>query len=249
MINLVISGILFFLGVLIKYFKAYSLIVGYNTASKEEQEYMASEGIGGFVGRLLMLMAAALLIGLFLKWAGFIWGIEVGIAIFLILVFYAVIGARRFNPPPSFYSSKSMKGKIARSKANSIALVISAVVVIAVIGGIIWTAQPNEFALEKNELRISGAYGTVIPYSDIENLELSETIPSIELRTNGLGLGSIQKGHFKSKEMGDALLFMCSNSSPVIIIKQKEQKAVLINFAEPEETRMLYQQLKAKVDT
>ncbi|MDD4783890.1 MAG: DUF3784 domain-containing protein [Syntrophaceticus sp.] len=248
-ITAVISGIIFFLGVLIKHFKAYDLIAGYNTASKEEKEYMASKGLGDFVGRQIMLSAAVPLIGPFLKWAGFIWGIEISIAIFLIVIFYIVIGARRFTPPPSFYSSKSMKGKTTASKANITVLVISAVVVIAVVGGIIWTAKPNEFALEQNELRIIGVYGTDIGYSDIESLELSEAIPQLKVRSNGLGLGPIQKGHFKTEDMGDALLFMQSKSGPVIIIQREGQEMVMINFADSEKTRMLYQQLKSNVDS
>ena len=48
---------------------------------------MAEQGIENFVGRQLMIMAAAPLLGLILKQAGFLWGIEVGIFIFIILVF------------------------------------------------------------------------------------------------------------------------------------------------------------------
>lgn len=246
---LAVSGIIFLLGVVIKYFKAYYLIAGYNTASKEEQQYMADKGIGDFAGRQLMIIAAAPLVGLILERAGFIWGTAVGSVLLLVLVFYTVIAARRYASPPSFYSSGRVKGTPSNSKTAIIALVISAVIVIVVFGMIYWIAQPTDYVLGQNELRISGAYGTVIPYSDIENLELSETIPSLVKRTNGLSMGSIKKGHFKTKEKGNALLFMRSNSGPVIIIQRKEEKMVMINFAEPEETKILYQQLQVKVDT
>ncbi len=248
-IYLAISGFIFLLGVVIKYFKAYYLIAGYNTASKEEQQYMAEKGIGDFMGRQLMIIAAAPLIGLILDRAGFIWGTLVGSALLIILVFYTVIAAQRFAPPSSFYSSGKVKGRPSNNKTAIAALVISAIVVIVVFGMIFWIAQPTDFVLEENELRITGAYGTVIPYYDIEKLELSETIPRLVKRTNGLSMGSIQKGHFKTDTMSDALLFMRSNSGPVIIIQRKGQKMVMINFAEPEETKGLYQRLKAKVDT
>ena len=166
----------------------------------------------------------------------------------IILVFYTVIAANGLSHHHHFIRQVRLKRKASNSKTIIIALVISTVVFIGVFGIVFRTSQPTEFSLEQNELRISGAYGTVIDYSDIENLELSETIPQIEMRTNGLGLGSIQKGHFKTKEMGDALLFMRSRLGPVIIIQRKEQKIVMINFAKPEETRILYQQLKASVD-
>jgi len=247
-IYLAISGFIFLLGVAIKYFKAYFLIAGYNTASKEEQQYMAEQGIGDFMGRQLMIIATAPIIGLILERSGFIWGTVVGTALLIILVFYTVIAAQRFAPPPSFYSSGKVKGKPTNSKTAIAALVVSLLVVILVFGMIFWIAQPADFILGENELRITGAYGTVIPYSDIEKLELSETIPKLDKRTNGLSLGPIQKGHFRTKEMGDALLFVRSSSGPVILIQRKEQKVVMINFAEPEKTKRLYQQLKAKVD-
>lgn len=247
-IYLAISGFIFLMGIAIKYFKAYFLIAGYNTSSKEEQQYMAEKGIGDFMGQQLMIIAAAPLIGLILDRTGFIWGTEVGAGLLIILVFYTVIAAQRFAPPSSFYSSGKVKRKASNSKTIIIALVISTVVFIGVFGIVFWTSQPTEFTLEQNELKISGAYGTVIPYSDIENLELSETIPKLARRTNGLGMGSIQKGHFKTEDMGDALLFMRSRSGPVIIIQREGEKMVMINFAEPEETGMLYQQLKANVD-
>ena len=185
---LAISGFIFLLGVVIKYFKAYFLIAGYNTASKEEQQYMADQGIGDYVGRQLMIIAAAPLIGLILKRVGFLWGIEAGIFLFIILVFSSVIAARRFSPPPSFYSSGEVKGKASNNKATLIALAISTVVLIGVFGLIFWIAQPTKFILQQNELRITGAYGTVIPYSDIKNVELINTIPELERRTNGLSM-------------------------------------------------------------
>ena len=242
------EGFKFLLGVVIKYLKAYFLIAGYNTATKEEQQYMAEQGIGDFVGRQLMIMAAAPLLGLILKRAGFLWGIEVGIFIFIILVFYSVLAARRFNPPPHHYPPGEFRGKASNTRASVIALAISAVILIGIFGLIFWIAQPAEFILEQNALRITGAYGTVIPYSDIKNVELSNTIPELDKRTNGLSLGSIHKGHFAG-EMGEALLFMRSNLEPFIIIQRKESKTVIINLAEPAGTRSLYRQLERKIQS
>ncbi len=249
-INLFISGLLFFLGVLIKYFKVYDLIAGYNTSSKEEKEYMAEKGIGDYVGRQLMIMAPAPLVGYFLVKAGFKWGIEIGIALFMAILIYTLIGARRFNPPPSFYTSEAMKGKAARSnKISIIGIVISIVVTVAVFGDIIWTAQPPQYTLEDNSLKISGAYGTVIPYSNIEALELKDrdTLPS-GTRTNALGMGSIQKGHYKLEGVGKALLFLRSDSGPMIVIQRKGKEPVMINFTDAQDTEGLYGRLKAKLE-
>jgi len=249
-INLFISGLLFFLGVIIKYLKVYDLIAGYNTSSKEEKAYMANKGIGDYIGRQLMMMAPAPLVGYFLLRAGFEWGIEIGIALFMVILIYTLIGARRFNPPPSFYTSEAMKGKAARSnKISIIGIVIGIVMTVAVFGDIIWTAQPPQYTLDDNSLKISGAYGTVISYSDIKALELKDTdaLPS-GTRTNALGLGSIQKGHYKLEGVGKALLFLRSDSGPMIVMQRKEKEPVMINFSDPQDTNGLYRRLKAKLE-
>jgi len=43
-INLTVVGILLLMSVLIKFFKTYNLISGYNSASPEEQQYMVEKG-------------------------------------------------------------------------------------------------------------------------------------------------------------------------------------------------------------
>ncbi len=245
-INLLVAGLLIFFGVAIKYFKAYGLISGYNTASKEEQEYMASQGIGDFMGLQLILMAAAWLFGYFLRWAGYIWGTEIGVALLLILVFYTLIASRRFNPPPEFYKNLG-KSPSRSSRTAMIGLVVTVLVTISVGIMIFWMAQPADIALEESQLRIGGAYATTVRYADIKSLELKTEPLRIETRTNGLGLGSIQKGHFMVKDLGNARLFLRSTSGPVIVIKTREQKPLAINYSDPQDTRSLYHQLQAKI--
>lgn len=38
--------------------------------------------------------------------------------------------------------------------------------------------------------------------SDIRRVELRDSLPDIEMRTNGIGMGNIQKGHFLLKDIG-----------------------------------------------
>ena len=59
-------------------------------------------------------------------------------------------------------------------------------------------------------------------------------------------MGSIKKP-FKTKEMGNALFsFYASNSGPVIIIQRKEEM-VMINFAETRRNQNPYQQLPLRL--
>lgn len=243
-IFLLISGLLFGLGTAIKYGKAYDLISGYNTASTHEKEYMIEKGLGDFVGRHLMVTAAAPLIGLILHKCGFIWGIEVGMGLLLILVFYMAIAAQRFKPPPSD-DPKSIK----KARSQKRLLITSIIFTVLICGGvginIALTSREPQFILEANQMLISGSYGLLINYYDIDQIELKPTLPDIGIKNNGLDLGPILKGHFDVKGLGPSLLFLRSYQGPVIIIFRTGRQPVLINFTDPQKTIDLYNQLQA----
>lgn len=62
-ITLIVCAMLFVIGVLIKYFKAYDLIAGYNTAPREVKEQIDAKALGDFTGRQLMIAAFTPLLG------------------------------------------------------------------------------------------------------------------------------------------------------------------------------------------
>ncbi|WP_169824141.1 hypothetical protein [Anaerobacillus alkalidiazotrophicus] len=45
--------------------------------------------------------------------------------------------------------------------------------------------QPNEVSISDNRLYISGFYGVKWPLDEITKVELVDTIPNIQVRTNG----------------------------------------------------------------
>ncbi len=57
-------------------------------------------------------------------------------------------------------------------------------------------------------LQIHGMYGNLYRWESIEQVQLKDTLPSIQLRTNGSAIGSKLKGHFKTKELGSVKLFV-----------------------------------------
>jgi len=239
------SGLLLGLGIAIKYGKAYNLISGYNTASAEAKKYMAQKGLGDFVGRQLMITAAAPALGLILRKSGFVWGNEVGMGLLLILVFYTAIACQRFNPPPS---DDPISAKKARSQKHLIiAGMVLTVLICAGVGvHIALTAREPQFTLEPTGMLISGSYGVSINYSDIAKIELKPALPEVGIKNHGLDLGPILKGHFDVKGLGPSLLFLRSNQGPVITIHRPGRQPVLINFTDPQQTVDLYNQLQAR---
>ncbi|MDD4627114.1 MAG: DUF3784 domain-containing protein [Syntrophomonas sp.] len=237
-INLIVCALLFFIGVLIKYSKAYYLIAGYNTAAPEVKEQIDAKALGDFMGRQLMIAAVTPLLGYGLKQAGLLWGMEVGLGLFILIIIYTVIKARKFNPP-------AVKNKSAGKD-----ILITLIIIIALAAGIAWAAMPPAFNLENKQFAISGAYGVSINYNDIEELDLVTEIPPLSMRTNGLGLGPILKGHFHLEDKGKALLFLRSSSGPVLIIKrQTNPEMLMINCKNAAETRLLYNSLNKKLNS
>ncbi|WP_034259008.1 DUF3784 domain-containing protein [Altibacter lentus] len=69
MITQIFIALLFIaLGVLIKYGKAYGLIAGYNTMSKEEKAHYDIKGIATLFRNVMFTMAAILLLGVLLSY-------------------------------------------------------------------------------------------------------------------------------------------------------------------------------------
>lgn len=240
-ITLFVALLLAVLATIIKYFGGEALIAGYNTSSPAEQKYMRDRGIAAFMGNYLYLLAAIIMAGYLIKKAGFIWGIELSWALFVVVIIVMLIRSRRFNPPPSLSSPRS-------AGIKKFSLWTGAMITIAVAGLITWTALPPQYHLGDKQIIITGAYGLNINYSDIEEIVLQTEMPAVGMKNNGLNMGPILKGHFTVKEIGAARLFLRGHQGPVLIISFKDHsKPVLINFFDPEETKRLYQQLKPQL--
>ncbi|MGS0764515.1 DUF3784 domain-containing protein [Syntrophomonas curvata] len=235
-INLFICALIFFSGVLIKYFKAYDLIAGYNTAPQEIRKQIDAKALGDFIGRQLMIAAFTPLLGYGLKQAGFLWGTEAGFGLLLIIIVYTAVKARKFSPP------------LPANRAAKISILVGLIITTAVGASIAWTALPSRFNLENGQFTISGAYGISAAYSSIEEIMLVPAIPSIAMKTNGLDMGPVLKGHFQLKDKRKALLFLRSADGPVLVIKRHtEDEIIMINGKNASETRSLYENLNNRL--
>jgi len=73
-----------------------------------------------------------------------------------------------------------------------------------------------------------------------------DEIPEVTLRTNGIGLPTLAKGHFKVTDYGSSLLFILKGSTPYLYI-ELENKHIFINDKDPVKTRDWFEQLSEKV--
>lgn len=76
-------------------------------------------------------------------------------------------------------------------------------------------------------------FGKTFPLEDVVSIEAVESMPRITLRTNGLGLGSIQRGQFRLEGAKKAYLYLSKRGGPYIEIVTQDYP-VYINFKEEE---------------
>jgi hypothetical protein len=88
-------------------------------------------------------------------------------------------------------------------------------------------------------------YGDEWNYEEITSIELMDKLPEVTVRTNGVGLPTLSKGHFKVTGYGRSLLFIQKGSSPYMYIELKDKK-IFINDKDPEKTKIWYRQIIEK---
>jgi hypothetical protein len=94
-------------------------------------------------------------------------------------------------------------------------------------------------------LQVHGMYGEIYAWESIEEIELSEELPNIEMRTNGSGFGSHLKGHFRTTEYGVVKLFVNANKPPFIYL-QSNGKIAIFNLADAQKTEEAYEEILRK---
>lgn len=213
--------------------EGYWLISGFASRPKEEQEELIDNGYPQKVGSLLILTAIGMLILLPLMFTSFKYATEVQFGFMSIFLMGGNIYLTKYEVP----------------KKRKRSYIISISLLIAVIGGLstltFFSYQGYELVTKEKSFEITGMYGDEWGYEDITSIELMEKLPEVTVRTNGVGLPTLSKGHFKVKDYGSSLLFIQKESSPYIYIELKDMK-IFINDKDTEQTRLWFEQLSEK---
>lgn len=230
MFALIFIGLIFLiLGVAIGKYKCYWLISGYNTASKENKAKMDIESIGKAMAKMSYIVGGVNLIGAFLM---VFFKIPIIIFVFLTLaiIFYFVWNMQKYD-----HSSNSKAGKVI--------LVVVMVIVLAVnIPIFTLSYKSTDVEITTDYLKVNGMYKQSIHRTNITEIKLLDNMPEIKLRTNGIGLGKIQKGRFKLEGIQSCYLFLESNDGPYIQITTKVYP-IFINYKDDAKTLELFNKL------
>jgi len=100
-------------------------------------------------------------------------------------------------------------------------------------------SRDTSVTISNSGLKIKGMYGLTINYSEIQQLDTLQTLPSIQMRTNGYAFGKSLKGNFRLHNKESAKLFITKRVPPYILIRT-EKYNVYLNFKKSDKTIDLF---------
>ena len=230
------SAVLFGIGYLVRFRKAYWMISGYNTMPAAKKQKVDVEGLGKLMGNMCFALATLFFIGILLinlkqPVAGLVF---LGVTIPVII--YTLIAAQKFDG-----NTRRESGEMKTSAKITIGgLVLFLLFILGFVGFMVYQGvQPTSITFENDVLTIAGSYGQTIPRAEIKQVGLIEVLPEIQRRTNGSAVGDHLRGHFQLKDIGPAMLFL-DRSQALFIRIETGSLTIYFNLATAEQTRQLF---------
>jgi hypothetical protein len=115
---------------------------------------------------------------------------------------------------------------------------------VALVGGIFWSQiRPVKVAVTPGGFEVETLfYGTTLAAADITAVSLETKLPRVLARTNGFAGAGTLRGHFRVEGLGDGRLYVEEGFAPYVLVRLREG-FVVVNFREPERTRVLYEEM------
>ncbi|MCC6217489.1 MAG: hypothetical protein IT376_21710 [Polyangiaceae bacterium] len=158
----------------------------------------------------------------------------------------AALRARLGDPPPPTQAEIELTAGRAR---RWLTLVIALALVSALgVGGLLFgESRPPVAEVDQAGLHVSSlVYSAHVRPEEVVRVELVDRLPPIELRTNGTALGARLRGHFRLREWGDGKLFLDADRPPFLFVQTRDGY-VVYGASEPNETRRVEQELRARL--
>lgn len=135
----------------------------------------------------------------------------------------------------------SRRGNITNQKASKSTILTTIIVAIIIIATpFIYTIKTDlEVNLSDSKIEIAGQYGQVIKIQDISEVELCQSLPEIDIKTNGFALANTCIGHFRTTEGKNVVLFTHSNNC-FIRISLNNGNTFYLSHKAPQATEQLF---------
>lgn len=233
-LNLLIGLFMIGIGFLLK--AVPNLISGYNTLPKENKKNVDIKGLSTFLRNAFITIGLLIIIGyFFFKWIGLpLIASSMMLIVILPGIAIMVIKAQRFD-----------HNEVKKSK---LIYFILGLVFAFIIGLFIYGSIPSKMVLQNDTIGFTGMYSIEIPINEIENVILTDNLPTITMRTNGFSLGTIKKGYFNTDEFGNIHLLLQSNNPPFLNISKNNGKKTIVNFSNKEETEKIYSTIQKTIN-
>ncbi len=233
----IIIGVIFiFIGIAIHVFKWYFLISGYNTMSKEKKAKVDTKGLGRLMGIYSYINGGIFIVMDILHALNLKPALTPAIVLFGISTVYLLIRAQKYDGNVYDENGKIRKGA---GKQLILPVGITVATLIFVVFLMFFSSQSTKVTFIEGGLKLHGMYGDVYSWDSIEDVELIEKLPTIQLRTNGSALGSNLKGHFKTKELGSVKLFVNTKIPPFIMFST-DNRVIIFNMENEDETKEIF---------
>lgn len=229
------------LGILIKYFKFYWLISGYNTMSKEKQKNVDTEGLGKLMGNFAFLLGGTFVLGAILISTGLkTLGIILITAIPFVLIPYVLIKAQKYDK-----NALDPDGSMKKSTRIIIGITIGfmAVIFAFVIWLSVYGAQELNITVDDKIINIRGMYASIVHTEDIMEVVLLDSIPEVLRKNNGFDFGNVLRGKFTLESIGKGRLYINNGKPPYVYLRLKKGY-VIINYSSSEKTQELYNKIR-----
>lgn len=227
------------LGLLVHKAKLYFLISGYNTYSSEKKENVDIISTAKVIGYYGYSNAAVMFLAGILEYAGMNIGI-IGPIVFMMITTILLLWRIQKYDRNMYDDDGHMKKS---SKVQILLVIILLGATFLFVGYMMFTSSRDTSVVLKEEgIEIEGMYGASYDWSSMEELTLMEELPEVIIRTNGSGIGSKLRGHFRMEEYGAVKLFMDAAVPPYIYFEH-EGKIVIFNLGEEEKTEELYNEM------
>lgn len=225
--------ILFTFGILIKFFKKYGLISGFNLEELDENE---KEALGNYVGWVCFVLSFIFVLAGFLSYFKYTIALLFTFGAMIVVIISIMLRSLKFY--------KVKEGDNSGKRQAVIFTVITMVLVMSVVSGLlVYGSMESPIEVTSDAVTIGGMYGMDINMKEISDLKIEGAMPPVLKKKNGFDLGNILKGDFILEELGTARLFVRSPEGPFIFIKTDNNGLVVLNFKDKQKTRDLYSEL------
>ena len=234
-----IAATMLLIGLVVHKGKAYFLISGYNTYSKDKRENVDVVSIARLMGYYGYSNAFAFFLTGSLDYFGVDVGLTPALVFFGLSTMTLIIRAQKYDG--NMYDEQGVMTKKSKVQMYLVVGILGATFLF--IGYMMYSSsRDTSVTLDDQGFEIHGMYGDSYLWTEVDELTLLEEIPDITMRTNGSAIGSALRGNFRMKEYGSVKLFIDADVTPYISFEH-DGKMVIFNLGEEVRTRQMYEEM------